>query len=223
MDGEPEYVVVKESELTWQVNVETPVGFEPMVEQDVAQQYMAPELSGPSAGVDRQERRIMSAGHVYPGSVLVNNAGVRMAVVDARRVSQAQVELMVTPAENPTKQKSLIVSENKQFSVEPLPVALGATQPVLADEIGVGYNYCQVWWDETSKDAGYHLTGATDIGNPTRTFRLEDGSGKSFRPRWMLARRCRFDCCNHSRCSRRIIRWMLMLKRRWKRRRCRTR
>lgn len=181
VDGEPEYVVVKESELTWQVNVETPVGFEPMVEQDVAQQYMAPELSGPSAGVDRQERRIMSAGHVYPGSVLVNNAGVRVAVVDARRISQAQVELMVTPAENPTKQKSLIVSENKQFSVEPLPVALGATQPVLGDEIGVGYNYCQVWWDETSKDAGFHLTGATDIGNPTRTFRLEDGSGKSFR------------------------------------------
>lgn len=180
-EGEPTGVLVQQPALKSPIDVEIPVDSEPMVAQDVVEQFAAPVFSAPFPGVDRSHRRIMHAADVAVGSVLVNNAGVRVAVRETEVVSSHQVQLLVTDLENPSKQKYLTVPRDKQFSVEPMPVALGQAHQVPAGQLGVGYHWCQVWWDEASRKAGYHLTGASDMGEATRSFHIEDGSGQGYR------------------------------------------
>lgn len=150
-------------------------------DQPEMQSSLAPVFAAGIPSIDRErDRRIMIAGHVLPGAVLVADSGARVVVLSSERVRNDHVALVITNADSPGKTKTLEVSGWKKFSVEPLPMHLGHHSKIRASALGPQNNYQQIWWDAKSHDAGYVLGMVGPVTDHQVELLVHDGKGSAF-------------------------------------------
>ena len=181
--GQPEYLLVPLAELERQVLVEVPLNFHEQTPAEVVDNLIEePVFAAGVPGVDRErDRRIMIAAQLLPGSVLVADNGTRAVVISNERVSREHAQIHLANPEAPEQTKKLTVSGWKKFNVEPLPLHLGVQTQMTARALGPENHYEQVWWNESSKEAGYVLGFAdTDERGKTQLL-VHDGKGKAFK------------------------------------------
>lgn len=181
--GQPEYLLVPLAELERHVLVEVPLNFHEQTPAEVVDNLIEePVFAAGVPGVDRErDRRIIIAAQLLPGSVLVADNGTRAVVLSNERVSQEHAQIHLANPEAPEQTKKLTVSGWKKFNVEPLPLHLGIQTRMNAGALGPENHYDQVWWNESSMEAGYILGFAdTDERGKTQLL-VHDGKGKAFK------------------------------------------
>lgn len=181
--GQPEYLLVPEAELERYVLVEVPLDFQEQTPAEVVESLIEdPVFAASVPGIDRErDRRIMIAAQLLPGSVLVADNGARAVVLSNERVSQENALIHLANPDAPEQTKKLTVNGWKKFNVEPLPLHLGVQTQMTARALGPENHFEQVWWNESSKEAGYILGFAdTDERGKTQLL-VHDGKGKAFK------------------------------------------